>query len=48
MPKLQKMLLPTANSIVINIFEVKYIRNCGTDDVLVIGNPPWQLTLICL
>lgn len=39
--KAAKNAVPAANIIVGNIFEVNTKEICGTDDVLVIGNPPW-------
>lgn len=36
-----RIAVPTANIVVDNIFDVNTKEICGTDDVLVIGNPPW-------
>lgn len=33
--------VPSATVIVSNIFDVNTRRLCGSDDVLIIGNPPW-------
>lgn len=36
--------LPSASIEVENIFDVDTRKLCGTDDVLVIGNPPWAMS----
>lgn len=38
---LSKKAVPSAKIVVDNIFDVNTKRICGTNDVLVIGNPPW-------